>query len=133
MSEAVGVGDRYQPTKSSLAMAITNPILQRKATKMDFEFIDEGDIEGVKRGRKSQVPQELIDLFKAMPVGKAVKLTAYAGNPSDPDYKAHKANASSVIRQAGKQAGIETRISWSPAGVPQVSRKASKKSAKSAK
>lgn len=87
---------------------------------MDFEFIDEGDIEGVKRGRKSQVPQELIDLFRKVPAGKAVKLPAYAGDPADPDYKAHKQNASSVIRQAGKQAGIQTRIQWSPAGVPQV-------------
>lgn len=114
-------------------MVIIHPKLSRKAFAMDFEFIDEGDIEGVKRGRKSQVPQELIDLFKAMPVGKAVKLTAYAGNPSDPDYKTHKQNASTVIRQAGKSAGIETKISWSPAGVPQVSRKAPKKVAKSAK
>jgi hypothetical protein len=114
-------------------MVIIHNKLSRKAFIMDFEFIDEGDIEGVKRGRKSQVPQELIDLFKAIPAGKAVRLSEFAGDPTDPDYKTHKQNAGSTIRQASKQAGIEIRISWSPAGVPQVSRKAPKRSAKSAK
>ena len=87
---------------------------------MDFEFIDEGDIEGVKRGRKSQVPQELVEAFKALKAGQAIRLTAFSQDPADPDYKNLKATASSTIRQAGTQAGVKTKIAWSPAGVPQV-------------
>lgn len=87
---------------------------------MDYEFIDEGDMESVKRGRKSTVPQELIDLLATLPVGKACVLKDYAGDPTDEGYKSYKATASATIRSAGKQAGVKVTISWSPAGVPQV-------------
>ena len=88
---------------------------------MDFEFIDEGDIESVKRGRKSTVSPELVEAFRKVPAGKAVKITALAGNPADAEtYKAHKASASATIRSASAQAGKKAKISWSSAGVPQV-------------
>lgn len=87
---------------------------------MDFEFIDEDDIESVKRGRKSTVPQELIDMISALPAGKACRLTEFAGNPADEGYNSYKASVSAMIRAAGKQAGKLVAISWSPAGVPQV-------------
>lgn len=87
---------------------------------MDFEFISEEDIQSVKRGRKSTVPQELVDLLKKVPAGKAVVLKDFALDPKDESYKTNKASRSATIRQAGKQAGVEVGISWSPAGVPQV-------------
>lgn len=87
---------------------------------MEFEFIDEDDIESVKRGRKSAVPQELIDLVKSLPAGKACKLTEFAGDPADEEYKTYKARINSTIHSAGKLAGVKLKINWSPAGVPQV-------------
>ena len=88
---------------------------------MDFEFIDENEIESVKRGRKSTVSPELVEAFRKVPAGKAVKVTALAGNPADAEaYKLHKASASAMLRSAGAQAGKTVKISWSSAGVPQV-------------
>lgn len=88
---------------------------------MDFEFIDENEIESVKRGRKSTASPELVEAFRKVPAGKAVKVTALAGDPADVEaYKRHKASASATLRSAGAQAGKKVKISWSTAGVPQV-------------
>ena len=87
---------------------------------MDVEFIDENDIESVKRGRKTTVPQELVDLLKRVPKGKAIALKEYAHDPKAEGYKSYKASTSSTIRNAGKVAGLKVSISWSPAGLPQV-------------
>lgn len=93
---------------------------------MDFEFIDETEVQAVKRGRKSQVPQALVDALAKMPAGKAVVVKDYALDPKAEDYKTRKATVSSTIRQAGKMAGKEVAIAWSEAGVPQVSVRAIK-------
>lgn len=87
---------------------------------MDFEFIDENEIESVKRGRKSTVPQALVEALSKMPTGKAVVVKDFALDPKDDEYKTQKATVSSTIRQAGKLAGVEVAIAWSPNGVPQV-------------
>ena len=87
---------------------------------MDFEFIDEQDIQSVKRGRKSTVPPALVEALAKMPTGKAVVVKDFALDPKHEDYKTDKASVSSTIRQAGKLAGVEVAISWSPNGVPQV-------------
>lgn len=87
---------------------------------MDFEFIDEGDMESVRRGRKSTVPQELVDALRTMPKGKVLAIKAFALDPSDTDYKNNKASVSATIRSAGTQAGVKVSISWSPKGLPQV-------------
>jgi hypothetical protein len=87
---------------------------------MDFEFIAEDDIQAVRRGRKSQVPQELVDALARLADGKAVVVKDYALDPKADDYKTAKASVSATIRQAGKQAGKQVSIAWSPAGVPQV-------------
>lgn len=88
---------------------------------MDFEFIDEGDMENVRRGRKSTVPQELVDALRAIPKGKVLAITAFTLDPKAEDYKNAKASTSAVIRSAGKQAGVKVSIAWSPKGFPQVS------------
>ena len=88
---------------------------------MDFEFIDENEVESVKRGRKTTVPAELVKALASVPKGKVIKLTSLAGDTTNETaYKAHKATASATIRSAGRQAGVKVAISWSPAGVPQV-------------
>ena len=93
---------------------------------MDFEFIDENDIEAVKRGRKSTVPPELIEALASMPKGRAVVLRDLALDPKSDDYKNDKASTSAVIRSAGRQAGVEVSIQWSSVGVPQVTIKTPK-------
>lgn len=87
---------------------------------MDFEFIDEGDMEFTPRGRKSDVPQELVDAIRKMPKGKVLVLPAYKVNTKAETYKTDKARIGGKIRAASAQAGVKTNIRWSPAGVPQV-------------
>jgi len=99
---------------------------------MDFEYIDEEAVESVKRGRKSEVPAELVELLSKCPQGKAIALREYAGDVKSEEYKSYKATTSATIRNAGKLAGVKVGISWSPAGVPQV-KLAKAKPAKSAK
>ena len=93
---------------------------------MEFEFIEEGDIEAVRRGRKSNVPAELVEALRTMPKGKAVRIKDMAVDMKSADVKNEKASTSAVIRSAGKQAGVKVAISWSPEGVPQVTTKAEK-------
>lgn len=88
---------------------------------MNFEFIDESDIEAVSRGRKSNASPELVKALATCPKGKAIRLSEFAGDISDQEaYKTHKQNASATLRSAGKLAGVKVSIQWSPTGVPQV-------------
>lgn len=97
---------------------------------MDFEFIDETDIQSVKRGRKSSADPALVEALRKLPTGKAVVVKTLALDTTDPDYKANKATVSAQIRSAGTQAGVEVSIAFTPAGVPQVKRRAPKKGAR---
>lgn len=88
-----------------------------------FEIIDESEIVSVKRGRKSEVDSELVNLLKGLPKGKAIRATKYAfANPeADAEgYKKHKASVSANMRNAGKSAGLKVNFSWSPDGIPQL-------------
>lgn len=87
---------------------------------MDYEFIDENDIDSVKRGRKSSAPKDLIEMLSTLTAGKACKLNKFAGDPADEGYENYKSNTGAMIRSAAKQAGVTVRVSWSPLGVPQV-------------
>jgi len=101
---------------------------------MDFEFIDESEIESVKRGRKTTVPAELVDMVKTCPKGKVILMRAYAQDTSNPDeYKKNKARVSAMFRKAGELAGVKVSTVWSPAGVPQVKVETAPKSGKSGK
>jgi hypothetical protein len=90
---------------------------------MEFEFIDENDIQAVRRGRKSTAPAELVEALAKMPKGQAVRIKGMKLDPTSPDYKNDKASVSASIRSAGKLAGVKVAISWSPDGVPQVKTK----------
>jgi hypothetical protein len=93
---------------------------------MDFELIDESEIEAVSRGRKSTVPAELVEALAKMPKGKAIRINDLALDTKSDDYKNDKASTSAVIRSAGRQAGVEVSIQWSSVGVPQVTIKTPK-------
>lgn len=87
---------------------------------MDFEFIDENEIQAVRRGRKTTAPAELVKALGAVPKGKVVLIREFALDPTADDYKSAKSTVSATIRTAGKLAGVKVGIRWSPAGVPQV-------------
>jgi hypothetical protein len=93
-------------------------------SEIQFDIIDEKEVEFTKRGRKSNVSPQLVEMLKKLPKGKSARIPSMAGDPTNADeYKAHKARVSATLRTAGKQAGKTVRILWSPAGVPQVSAK----------
>lgn len=87
---------------------------------MDFEFIDENEIEAVRRGRKSTAPAELVEAFAKLPKGKAIKIREFQQDTTDPEYKTNKQTVSATIRTAGKLAGVTVSIQWTPDGIPQV-------------
>lgn len=93
---------------------------------MDFEFIDETDVQSVKRGRKTTVPSELVEMLTKLPKGKVALLRQYALDPTAEDYKTQKASKSAMLRKAGELAGFDVSIVWSPQGVPQVKRSTAK-------
>lgn len=90
---------------------------------MDFSFIDEGDMEFTPRGRKSNVPKELVDAIRKMPKGKAIVLTAYTVKPNTDTAKTERARVGATIRSASAQAGVKVSIRWSSAGVPQIAKR----------
>lgn len=87
---------------------------------MEFEFIDEGEIEAVRRGRKSTASPELVEALRSLPTGKAIRFRDLGLDPTSEDYKNDKASASAMIRSAGSQAGVLVTIAWSREGFPQV-------------
>ncbi len=93
---------------------------------MEFEFIEESEIEAVRRGRKSNVPAELVEALATMPKGKAIKVKGLKVDPKSEDFKNDKATVSATIRTAGRLAGVKVAIAWSPDGVPQVTTKVAK-------
>jgi hypothetical protein len=90
---------------------------------MDFEVIEETELEFVPRGRQSLVPQELVSAMAKLGKGKALKLTGMQVNPTAKTFKTDKARISATIRQAAKQAKCEVLIRWSTSGIPQVVKK----------
>jgi len=101
---------------------IHSHFLEREVMSDHFEFeeINESEAETTRRGRKSSAPAELVKALTNLKVGKALRLTSFTVKPSDKHAKKDIARISAMIRSAGKLAGKRVRISWSPAGVPQV-------------
>ena len=88
-----------------------------------FEFIDEGDMEFVPRGRKSNVSPELVKALTQLKKGQACKLTGMKVDLKLANAKTEKARISATIRQASKQAKVAIVIRWSGDGTPQVVKK----------
>jgi hypothetical protein len=97
-----------------------------KETEMNFEFIDESEIESVKRGRKSFVMPELVNFLIKAKVGQTVKVTTFAIESAivDPlERKNAKAKASAILRTQAKNAGWKkVGIIWDVNAVPFVKR-----------
>lgn len=87
---------------------------------MEFEFINESDMEFVPRGRKTTVPPQLVEALKKLTAGKACKITGMKVNPKATTFKTDKARVGAVIRQGAKQAKVVVTISWAQDGTPQV-------------
>ena len=90
--------------------------------KFEFEFIDEGAMEFVARGRKSEVSPALVNALKSMPKGKAVKLTALRIDLKADNAKTEKARVGATIRKAASLAGVKVGIRWATDGTPQAVR-----------
>lgn len=86
-------------------------------------YVDATAIEYVKRGRKANLDEALVQKLRGLPVGKALPIVSLQQNPNAADYATAKARVASSIRTACKAAGLTGyRILWSPQGVPQVVR-----------
>ena len=89
----------------------------------DFEIMDSGDAEFVRRGRKANIDPALVTALGKLAKGKAMALKSLAVDPRATTFANDKARIASQIRTACKLAGVVGyRILWSPAGIPQVVR-----------
>jgi uncharacterized protein YfiM (DUF2279 family) len=107
---------------------------KEKGKKMDFEFIEESDIESVKRGRKAIVIPELVEFLTKAKVGQIVKVAKFAlGTEFNPTKdmtldqvaqlvlakKNAKATASATLRSQAKASGwAKVAIIWDVNNVP---------------
>lgn len=107
--------------------------------KMDFEFIDESEIQSVKRGRKPIVIAELIAFMEKAKVGQTAKIggfaidsalyaeldSAYKNDDKEKakeivsEIKSRKATVSVTIRSHARYAGWKkVAIMWDTKGMP---------------
>lgn len=101
----------------------TNKPKGTPTNKPTYEIVDADSIQFVKRGRKATLDQDLIEVLRTLPIGKALVLQSLKQNPQAPTYATDKSRVASSIRTACKAAGIAgASIKWSPEGVPQVVR-----------
>lgn len=100
---------------------------------MDYEIISDDEVVAVKRGRKSTVDPKLVETLKSAPSGSYIRATGLKCDPKSDKYRSDKATKSAQIRTAGKSAGVEVSVIWSPDGVPQIKIKGATKSSKSGK
>lgn len=92
---------------------------------MGFEFIDENEIESVKRGRKAILIPEMIAFFQKAKVGQTVRVPTMTidQNKTEAEKKKEKAKFSSTMKNQAKQAGWQkTMVTWDVYGVPNVKR-----------
>ncbi len=101
----------------------SRPTVKLHERQIMFEFIDEGDMEFVPRGRKSNVSPELVKALTQLKKGQACKLTGMKVDLKLANAKTEKARISATIRQASKQAKVAIVIRWSGDGTPQVVKK----------
>lgn len=99
---------------------------KKGGVSMEFEFIEDGDMEFAKRGRQPVVNVALRDAlaqFAKAPKGKRLALKGLALDVKADDYKVAKARVSAVIRSHAKMVGLTVTVAWSLTGVPTVVRK----------
>jgi len=86
-----------------------------------FEVITEAEVEVTQRGRKpSELVQALAEqILSNLEVGDIARIAELTATT-----KAEQVTNGNQIRSAAKLANIRVGVRWSPAGVPQVTRKA---------
>jgi hypothetical protein len=92
----------------------------------EFQFVEASQVEFVRRGRKSNVDQKVVDNLRKLKQGGALILTGLKQNPNADTYQNDKSRTAGQIRTACGLAGLargQYRILWTPTGVPQVVRK----------
>jgi hypothetical protein len=95
--------------------------LTRKVVMSDFEIMDSGDAQFVRRGRKANIDPALVTALGKLTKGKAMALKSLAVDPKATTFANDKARIASQVRTACRLAGVTNfRILWSPTGVPQV-------------
>ena len=92
-----------------------------------FEFIDEGDMEFVPRGRKSNVSPELVKALTSLKKGQACKLTGMKVDLKLANAKTEKARISQQSAKRQSRQKLQSSIRWSGDGTPQVCTKVSLK------
>lgn len=99
-----------------------------KEMKMEFEFIEESEIESVKRGRKAIVVPELVAFLTKAKVGQTVKVPTFALDSSlatAEEKKTAKAKNSATLRVQAKNAGWKkVAIIWDVNNTPFLKRTA---------
>lgn len=98
-----------------------NPDDKDKDSKMEYEYIDESEISGVRRGRKRQIIEDLVQFLAKVPNGKAVQLNKFQIDSAldAESVKKMKASIASVLRNQAKYAGWnKVSISWSESNIP---------------
>jgi hypothetical protein len=89
----------------------------------DFEIIDASSVSFVKRGRKPNLNDSLVQRLRTLPNGQALVLRSLKQDPTASTYANDKARIASAIRTACKAAGLSAfSIKWTPDGIPQVVR-----------
>jgi hypothetical protein len=93
-----------------------------KEINMEFEFINEEEIESVKRGRKAIVIPELVAFLSKAKVGQTVRVSMFALDKdivSAEDKKTAKAKYSATLRAQAKASGwAKVAIIWDVNNVP---------------
>ena len=93
-----------------------------KENSMEFEFIEESEIESVKRGRKAVVIPELVQFLAKAKVGQIVRVSMFALDSeivTAEDKKNAKAKNSATLRAQAKASGwAKCAITWDVNNVP---------------
>jgi hypothetical protein len=93
-----------------------------KEINMEFEFIEESEIESVKRGRKAIVIPELVAFLSKAKVGQTVRVAMFALDNEIvtlEDKKTAKAKNSATLRAQAKASGwAKVAIIWDVNNVP---------------
>lgn len=119
--------DKRKKKKMAQKTTLGNPEENEKGNGMNFEFIDESEIESVKRGRKPVVIAEMVAFMEKAKVGQTAKLSNLAIDSAlDAESKQKmKAANSAIIRAQAKLANWnKVSIKWDTKGIPYAKREA---------
>ena len=109
-------------SKNSSGNPEENPEENEKEMNMQFEFINEEEIESVKRGRKAHVVPELVAFLSKAKVGQTVRVPMFALDNEIvtlEEKKNAKAKNSAILRSQAKASGwAKVGIIWDVNNVP---------------